>query len=129
MDRKNTLGDRARVAGVIALLVVLFGFTGPVIAAPKYTVSASLVHLGEVVASPVMVVEEGVTTRIHHGEPPHFTMAVLIHPMDDEQVQVSLDYSSGNLSAQPNLVVPIGEPYQTSTEKLLLYLQIDPFEE
>lgn len=100
--------------------------------AQKYKVTASVEHLGEVVAAPVMVVEEGTAARVFRGEadePPDFTMGVLVQSRDGDEVQISLDYSSGNLSAQQNLVVPIGEPYRTSTEKVVLNLQVDLFED
>ncbi len=112
------------------LLMLSFALLStPALAAQKYRVTVSLVHLGEVVAAPVIIAEEGQTTRIYRDDPPNFTMGVLIQTMDDGQLQVSMDYSSGNLSAQPNLVVPIGEPYQTSTKKVILNLQIDPIED
>lgn len=94
--------------------------------------TASVIHLGEVVAAPIIVVEEGKTARVYRGEgddPPDFTMGVLIQSRDENEVQISLDYVSGNVSAQPNLVVPIGEPFQTSTKKLLLNLQVDLLED
>lgn len=127
----------ARLALMICLMIALafVGVARPALAeesappAQKYKVTASMVHLGEVVAAPVIIVEEGITTRIYQGEPPNYTVGVLIQSSDGDEVQISLDYSSGNLSAQPNLVVPIGEPYQTSTEKMVLNLQVDLYED
>ncbi len=111
------------------LTLALLMFTGPALAAQKYQVTASVVHLGEVVAAPVVIVEEGQAARVHQVGPPNFTLGVVIYPIKPDQVQISLDYSSGRVSANPSVVVPIGEPYQTITDKLVVNLQIDLYEE
>lgn len=120
---------RAGVVMVQLLTLALLLLAGPVLAAQKYKVRASVVHLGEVVAAPVIIVEEGEAARVHQVGPPNFTMGVIIYPIKGDQVQVSLDYSSGRVTANPSVVVPIGEPYQTSTDKLVVNLQIDLYEE
>lgn len=121
-------GAQATGAGILLGLGLLL-LAGPVLAAQKYKVTASMVHLGEVVAAPVIIVEEGTAARIDQGESPNFTMGVVVYPLKGDQVQLSMDYTSGSVSATPSVVVPIGEPYQTSTDKLVVNLQVDLFEE
>lgn len=132
MCKNKTGGEGARGAGTVTIQLLMLALVlcaGPAFAAQKYKVTASMVHLGQVVAAPVIIVEEGEAARIHQVGPPNFTMSVVIYPIKGDQVQISLDYSSGSVSASPSLVVPIGEPYQTSTDKLVVNLQIDRHEE
>lgn len=135
--KMNFTGIRALGANALLALLLLPASASALQAeaakqAQKYKVTASVEHLGEVVAAPIIIVEEGTTARVFRGEadePPDFTMGVLVQSRDGDEVQISLDYSSGNLSAQPNLVVPLGKPYQTSTKKVVLNLQVDLYED
>ena len=105
-----------------ALLVLLpFGLSAD---EPSYAIQASVLHLGEVVASPAVVVVEGRTARIHSSEAPQYTMAFLVQKRVGDSVSLSFDFHSGNLSIQPNVEVPLNETYQINEDRLVVELFI-----
>lgn len=115
-------------------MITLIGWVlaaGPASAtAPQYRISATVSHLGEVVASPVFIVEEGQTMSVEQRAPDggNYKLSILVRPHPGKEVSVSLSYSAGKLSAQPNVIVPLGEDYEVTSGKLLIGLRIDPVE-
>ena len=110
------------LTAVLALLVA-----GNVAAAEKYRVSARFFHLGELIAKPMLEVEEGVTaagswTPQGWGQ---YTVAALVRPVADGQVYVSMQFSSGNIDIQPNLLVDIGKPASVTVKKVLMELLVE----
>jgi len=107
-----------------ALLVVMAAFNSAIAAVPQYEIRAAVTHLGEVIAQPLLIVRESETARVHQGDPPNYTMGLLVRPHDEDEVLLSLDFFSGRIQMQEDLVVPLDEPYQLVTEKLLIDLRV-----
>ena len=121
---------RFRAICLVAAVCWAF-FAAPVTAgSPDYQIVATVTHLGEIVASPVFVVEEGRTASVEHNMPGggHYRMAILVRPHSEDEVSVSFSYHSGKLSAQPNVIVPLGEDFEVTSDRLLFGLRIDPVE-
>lgn len=113
----------------VIAIVGWLSLVGAVTAAtPQYRVAATVTHLGETVAAPIIIVEENTTASVERNDPEqgHFRMAILIRPHAGDEVSVSLSYRSGKVSAQPNVIVPLGEDYEVTANKLLIGLRIDP---
>jgi hypothetical protein len=110
------------------MLVMVLGFsmTSSVFAADRYRVSAQVFHLGEMVAQPVIDVAEGETTGgTYSGSGgSRYTFVVLVRPIADDKVSVSLQFSSGKIDIQPNLVVDIGHETSATIDKIRLNLLV-----
>ena len=105
--------------------------TSQLFAADRYRVSAQFFHLGELIGTPMMEVEEGETSAGEYsveGEG-HYKIVVLVRPIADGQVYVSLQFSSGNLDIQPNLLVDIGQSRSATIKKVRLNLLVEELEE
>jgi hypothetical protein len=110
------------------MLVMMLGFsmTSNVFAADKYRVSAQVFHLGEMIAQPVIDVVEGDTiggTYTVPGES-RYTFVVLVRPIAENKVSVSMQFSSGKINIQPNLVVDIGQEISATIDKVRLNLLV-----
>jgi hypothetical protein len=116
-----------RLSLVPFLLMLLgFSFSGSVLAAEKYRVGAQVFHLGELIAQPVIEVEEGETTGGFYSVPgeSQYTFVVLVRAAADDQVFISLQFSSGKLNIQPNLLVDIGKQTPATIDKVRLVLRV-----
>ena len=95
------------------------------LAADKYRVSARVFHFGELIAQPVIDVIEGETKGGDYSVPgdADYRFVVLLRPAADDQVFASIQFSSGKVEIQPNLLVDIGEKITTtSTRSTWFYL-------
>lgn len=54
-----------------------------------------------------------------------YTIAVLVHPIAENQLYVSLQFSSGKIEIQPNLMVDIGQPRSATVDKIRLNLLVE----
>ena len=92
-------------------MVLMLVVTCDVIAAERYLVKAQFYHLGELVGKPVMEVEEGQTSAAEFSEEgkAQYKFVVLVRPVADGQVYVSMQFSSGKLDIQPNLMADVGK--------------------
>lgn len=113
---------------VTIMLVLMLGFsmTSNVFAADKYRVSAQVFHLGEMIAQPVMDVVEGETTGGTYtvsGES-RYTFVVLVRPIAENKVTVSMQFSFGKIDIQPNMVVDIGQETSATIDKIRLNLLV-----
>lgn len=114
------------------LLLLGVSVSGSALAANQYRVSAQVFSLGELIAQPVMVIEEGRTASVSYSVPgeAQYKFVILIRPAADDQVSISLQFSSGKINLQPNLLVEINK--QTSIKidntrmTLLVQRESDP---
>ena len=96
-------------------------------AAERYRVSAQFYHLGELIGKPMMEVELGETTAGEYsaeGEA-HYKIVVLVKPVADEQVYVSMQFTSGKIDIQPNLLADIGKPRSATIKKVRVNLLVE----
>ena len=98
-----------------------------VFAAERYLVKAQFYHLGELIGKPVMEVEIGETTAGEFSEPgkAQYKIVVLLRPIADGQVYASLQFTSGKLNIQPNLLADIGQPVSATIKKVRMYLLVE----
>ena len=118
---------------MVPLLVMVLGLlvTSSVFGADRYRVAAQFFHLGELIAQPVIDVEEGKTiggtySVAGQGE---FTFVVLVRPASDDEVFVSLQFTSGKIEIQPNLLVSVGKETSATIDKVRLTLLVMAVEE
>ena len=113
---------------LVPFLLMLMGlsFSGTVLAAEKYLVGAQVFHLGELLAQPVIEVEEGKTMGGQYSAPGggQYTFAVVVRPVADNQVYLSLQFTSGKLKVQPNLLVDIDKQTSTTIDKVRMVLLV-----
>ncbi len=114
------------LSAVLALLVA-----GNVVAAEKYRVSARFFHLGELIGKPMLEVEEGISAAGSWSPQGwgQYTVAALVRPVADGQVYVSMQFSSGNIDIQPNLLVDIGKPTTVTVKKVLLEVLVEEIDD
>lgn len=111
---------------LVFVMVLGFSMSGSVFGADRYRVSTQVFHLGELIAQPVVDVVEGETTGGRYsvtGES-EYTFVVLVRPAATGKVSVSMQFSSGKIDIQPNLLVNIGEETSATIKKILLKLMI-----
>jgi hypothetical protein len=97
-----------------------------IFASDRYLVHARVFHLGELVAQPVLEVEanetSGGTFTSKAGR--QFTFVVLLRPMAEQRAYVSMQFSSGTIDIQPNLLVDIGKERSATFKKVRMSLQV-----
>jgi len=54
-----------------------------------------------------------------------YTIVAVVHPVAKNEVYVSLQFSSGNIEIQPNLMVDIGQPTSATIDKIRLNLLVE----
>ena len=108
-------------------MVLMLAVTCDVFAAGRYLVKAQFYHLGELVGKPVMEVEEGETSAGEFSEEgkAQYKFVVLVRPVADGQVYVSMQFSSGKLDIQPNLMADIGIPRSATIKKVRMNLLVE----
>lgn len=112
---------------LLLVTALLFSMTGNTYAAERYRVSAQFFHLGELIGKPMMEVKLGETTSGEYsaeGEG-HYRIVVLVRPVADEQVYVSMQFSSGKIDIQPNLLADIGKPLSATIKKIRVNLLVE----
>ena len=109
---------------LIGLMVSSNGF-----AAEVYRVSAQVYRLGELIASPVMLVEEGETSGGTVSVPgeAQYRFVVLIRPAAKDQVSLSLEWTSGKTTLQPNLLVDIDKETSVTIDKSRMVLLVERY--
>jgi len=110
---------------------LMLSVSGNVFAASAYRISTQFFHLGELIGEPVLELEEGETaagtyTSESFGQ---YTIAVLLHPVAENQLYVSMQFSSGKIDIQPNLMVDIGQPRSATVDKIRLNLLVEEITE
>ena len=110
------------LAAGLALSIASNGF-----AADRYRVSAQFYHLGELIGKPMMEVEVGETASGEYSEEGmgHYKIVVLVRPVADDQVYVSMQFSSGKIDIQPNLMADIGKPRSATIKKIRMNLLVE----
>ena len=114
----------------LALLVGI-SVSSSVFAAEKYRVTVQVFNLGQSIGHPVMDVEEGQTARGTYSVPgsAQYTFAVLVRATADNQAMVSVQFTSGKINIQPNLLVDIGQEMSTTIDKTRMSLLVEEIEE
>ena len=120
-----------RKLGLILVSCIALSMSSHVFAADRYRVSAQFFHLGELIGAPMMEVEEGETAAGEYSVEGsgQYKMVVFVRSATDSQVSVSMQFSSGNLNIQPNLMVDIGQPTSATIKKVRLNLLVEKIEE
>ena len=108
-------------------MLVALSVTCDVFAAQRYLVKAQFYHLGELVGKPMLEVEVGETVSGEFSEPgkAQYKIVVLVRPVADGQVYVSMQFSSGKLEIQPNLMADIGIPRSATIKKVRMNLLVE----
>ena len=115
-----------KCAQILILGLAVLGASS-VFAADRYRVSSQFFHLGELIAKPMMEVEVGETTAgtfSDEGEG-HYKIVVLVRPVADDEVYVSMQFSSGKINIQPNLLADIGQPRSATIKKIRMNLLVE----
>lgn len=116
------------IARLISIFVLLCGlsFTGSAFATEKYRVITQVFNFGELIAKPMMEVEEGKTTAGTYSVPgqAQYKIIVLVKPAAKDSVFVSLQFSSGKINVQPNLLVDLGKEKSVTVDKVRLNLLV-----
>lgn len=113
---------------ILALAAGLtLAIAGNALAAPVYRVSTQFFHLGELIGQPMLELEVGETVAGSYSTEGfgQYTIAVLMHPIAENQLYVSLQFSSGKIKIQPNLMVDIGQPRSATVDKIRLNLLVE----
>jgi hypothetical protein len=121
---RSTMNVNLAILLLIGLMVSSNGF-----AAEVYRVSAQVYRLGELIASPVMLVEEGETSGGTVSVPgeAQYRFVVLVRPAAEDQVSVSLEWTSGNITLQPNLLVDIDKETSVTIDKSRMVLLVERY--
>ena len=110
---------------------LVLSMSSHVFAADRYRVSAQFIHLGELIGAPMLEVEEGETAAgeysVEGGD--HYKFVVLVRPIADDQVYVSMQFASGNIDIQPNLLADIGQPRSATIKKIRMNLLVEEIAE
>ena len=108
-------------------LVMTLSLTCDVFAAERYLVKAQFYHLGELVGKPMMEVQVGETAAGEFSEEgkAQYKIVVLVRPVADGQVYVSMQFSSGKINIQPNLLADIGKPRSATIKKIHMNLLVE----
>lgn len=116
-----------RTSFLLMTAILSMLFAGSALAADAFRVSAHVFHLGEVIAQPVLEVEEGVTAAASSepGSWGQYRFVALVRPAADGQVYVSVQFSSGDIDIQPNLLVDIGKPASVTIKKVRMDLLVE----
>ncbi len=111
------------------LLTMILGLllSSHALAANRYRVYTEFFHLGELIAKPMMEVEEGETVAGEYSARGwgQYTITLLVRPAANGQVYVSLQFTSGNIEIQPNLLTEIGKPRSATIDKVQLNLLVE----
>ena len=107
------------------ILLVALAFTSLAVTAaeaPRYSVGVRVLHLGQVLAAPLMVIEEDQAVAATYQVPgeAHWRYVAKVSPATASQVNLSLEFNSGNIEVQPNLLVELGEPFSTVVDDKVL---------
>jgi hypothetical protein len=117
----------SRLNAILLLVMVLALLTsGTAFGAGKYQVFMQFYHLGELIAKPAIEVEEDKTTAGTVAQPgkSQYKIVVMVRPAAKDKVFVSLQFSSGKIDIQPNLLVDIGEQTPATVDKVRLNILI-----
>ena len=122
----NTSVLNFKFTQILILALAILGASN-VFASDRYRVSSQFFHLGEVIAKPIMEVEVGETiagTFSDEGRG-QYKVVVLVKPVAHDQVYVSMQFSSGNINIQPNLLADIGQPRSATIKKIRMNLLVE----
>lgn len=112
---------------LLTLLLLGLLMSSNTFAGDMYRVSAQVIRLGQVIAQPLMIVEEGQTTGATYTAPDKisYKFVVLVRAAGDDQVSISLQYTSGNVHLQPNLLVDIDKPAAVTIDKTRMTILVE----
>ena len=109
-------------------LIALLGlvFSNCVLAADVYRINALFYHLGELIAAPQIDVRSDETTTAISSEPgrSQYKFVVLVRPASEEDVSVSMQFSSGKINIQPNLLIKLDKETSATIDKVRLTMTV-----
>lgn len=112
---------------MLALATVLgLALSNHVLASEVYRVEARFFHLGELIAAPAIDVRSNETTSASYSEPgkSQYKFVVLVRPSGENGVSVSMQFSSGKINIQPNLLLELGEETSATIDKVRLKVKV-----
>ena len=121
----NSIFNGKMIRVLAAGLLLVLSTNG--FATERYRVSAQFYHLGELIGKPMMEVKLGETIAGEYsaeGEA-HYKIVVLVNPVADDEVYVSMQFTSGKIDIQPNLLVNIGKPRSATIKKVRVNLLVE----
>jgi len=126
----NLKKNKKHLATKVFLSVLLFyGLTLSisVMAAETYRVSVKVFRMGEMIASPELLVEEGVTSggSFAISGQAEYRFVVLIRPAAENQVSLSLEWTSGEINLQPNLLIDINKETSVTIDKTRIVVLVE----
>ena len=121
----NSLEFRTRIALPLLFLAGIF-FSSNILASDIYRVSAGFYHLGELIAAPQIDVRGDETTSATYSKPGEnqYRFVVLVRPQASGEAYVSLQFSSGKVNIQPDLMVEFGKETSATIDKVRLTLLV-----
>ena len=122
--------NKKHLAPKIFLSVLLFyGLTLSInlFAGETYLVSAKVFRLGEMIASPELLVGEGVFSggSFAVSGQAEYRFVVLIRAAAENQVSLSLEWTSGNINLQPDLLVDINKETSFTINETRMVLLVE----
>ena len=111
-----------RFARTLPLLLLGLVLSTNAFGADKYRVYTHFISLGELIANPVLEVTEGETVGGTYSVVgrPQYKIVVLVRNAAENEVSVSLQFTSGNVNIQPNLLVELDKEFTARTEDNIL---------
>lgn len=102
-------------------------FSHSALAEGTYRVTVEVFSLGELIGNPMMVVEEGKTTAGNYSEAnsAQYKFVVLVREAGDDQVSISLQFSSGKINLQPNLLVDLSKQASVTIKKTRMTVLVE----
>ena len=120
--------ERCFIIKSVLIIAMVLGLSATcnVFAADRYRVITQVYSFGELIAKPVIDVEEGKTLGGTYSKPgeAQYRIVVLIRPAAENAVFVSMQFSSGKVDIQPNLLINIGEETSVTVDKVRLKLLV-----
>lgn len=109
-----------------AIFMLGLSLSSSAFASDIYRVSASFFHLGELIAAPQFNVRADETTSASYSKPgkSQYKFVVLVRPQAKGEAYVSMQFSSGKIDIQPNLMIKLGEEASATIDKVRITLMV-----
>lgn len=127
MNKSKEIKTRTFLVSILLLSMML---SGSAFASDIYRVSAQFYHLGELIAAPQFNVRGDETTSASYSKPgeSQYKFVVLVRPQAVGEAYVSMQFSSGKINIQPDLMVKLGEETSATINKLRLTILVQAVE-
>lgn len=127
MIKPTEIKTKIFLASILILGLILSAST---FASDIYRVSTRFYHLGELIAAPQLDVRGDETTSASYSKPgeSQYKFVVLVRPQAEGKAFVSLQFSSGKINIQPDLMVELGKETSATINKIRLTLLVQAVE-